>query len=50
MLVFVLGKPFQPSLMFADEARSLPQSGALGIRPGWKGFPGANTLAYYENP
>jgi hypothetical protein len=20
------------------------------IRPGWKGLPGTNTLAYYENP
>jgi hypothetical protein len=26
--VFVSGKPFQPSLMFVDEARSLPYSGA----------------------
>ncbi len=25
---FVLGKPFQPSLMFVGEARSLPQGGA----------------------
>jgi hypothetical protein len=26
--VLVLGKPFQPSLMFAGKARGLPQSGA----------------------
>jgi hypothetical protein len=26
-LAFVLGKPFQPSLMFTGKARSLPYSG-----------------------
>ncbi len=26
--MFVLGKPFQPSLIFVGEARSLPKSGA----------------------
>jgi hypothetical protein len=31
---------------------SLGQALALpaNIRLGWKGFPGTNTLAYYENP
>ncbi len=29
--VFVPGKPFQPSLVFAGEARSLPSSGAPQI-------------------
>ncbi len=60
--MFVPGKPFQPSLMFVGEARSLPKSRAperalLGYaavlpantRLGWKGLPGTNTLAYYEN-
>jgi hypothetical protein len=61
--VFVPGKPFQPNLMFVGEARSLPKSGAseralhsgrprpyiANIRLGWKGLPGTNTLAYYEN-
>jgi len=27
--VFVPGKPFQPSLIFAGEARSIPKSGVL---------------------
>jgi hypothetical protein len=38
-LVFVPGKPFQPSLMFAGKA------GAEHL----KGVPGTNTLAYYKN-
>jgi hypothetical protein len=54
--VFVLGKPFQPSLMFVGEARSLPYSGApercltweapalpANIRLGGKGLLGTNT-------
>jgi hypothetical protein len=32
------------------EARSLPLNGAPKIRLGWKGLPGTNALAYYENP
>jgi hypothetical protein len=54
--VFVPGKPFQPSLMFVGEARSLPYGAPEkcftrvgSIRLGWQGLPGTNTLAYYEN-
>jgi hypothetical protein len=54
--VFVPDKLFQPSLMFAGEARSLStsvahESAALlaNIRLGWKSLPGTNALAYYEN-
>ncbi len=48
--MFVLGKPSQPCLMFASKARSLPLSWALeSALIGWKGLPGTNTLAYYEN-
>jgi hypothetical protein len=36
--VFVLGKPFHPSLMFVGEARSLPYLPA-NVRLGWKGLP-----------
>ncbi len=59
----VLGKPFQPSLMFVGEARCLPRVEHLkvasleeaptllgNIRLGWKDLPRTNTLAYYENP
>jgi hypothetical protein len=51
--VFVLDKPFQPSLMFVCKARSLPRVEHLkgvslgyapalpaNIRLGWKGLPG----------
>ncbi len=61
--MLVPGKSFQPSLMFLGEARSLPESGTpersltqvgmalpTNIRLVWKGVPGTNTLAYYENP
>jgi hypothetical protein len=61
--VLVPEKPFQPSLKFVGEARSLPYSGApekrftqvalalpANIRLGWKGLPGTNTLAYYKTP
>ncbi len=57
----VPGKPFQPSLMFVGEARSLPKIGASercfihvgtalpeNIRLGWEGLPGTNTLTYYN--
>jgi hypothetical protein len=56
--VSVLGKPFQSSLIFVGEARSLPRvehlKGAAptlpaNIRLGWKGLPRKNTLAYNEN-
>jgi hypothetical protein len=55
--VFVPGRPFQPSIMFVGNARSLFLSGMWlhssrlhsltpDIRQGWKGLPGTNTLAY----
>jgi hypothetical protein len=58
--MFVANKPYQPSLLFASKARSLPSSTALkryarllampiNIRLGLKGLPGTNTLAYYEH-
>jgi hypothetical protein len=43
--LFVLGNPFQPSLVFAGMARAYPAN----IRLGWKGSPGTNILAYYKN-
>jgi len=51
------GKPFQPCLKFVGRARSLPKSTShrwalalpTSIRLDWKGLPGTNTLAYYEN-
>jgi hypothetical protein len=46
--VFDSGKPFQPSLMFAGKAGVYPSEAPENIRPGWKGLPGTNTLAYYE--
>ncbi len=56
-LVFVLGKPFQPSLMFVNEAEAylsetvllkrIPLALPTNIRLGWKALPGTNTLAYY---
>ncbi len=55
--MFVLGKPFQPSLMFAVKAVAYPSEAPFrylasptNIRLGWKGLPGTNTLAYYKNP
>ncbi len=61
--MFVPGKPFQPSLMFAGKAGSYPSehlSGAPILSSlldsptnailAWKGFPRTNPLAYYENP
>ncbi len=57
--MFVPGKSFQPSLMFAGKAGAYPSEGAslLGrllasptnLRLGWKGLPRTNTLAYYES-
>jgi hypothetical protein len=61
--VFIHGKPFQPSLLYVGKVRSLPflknlsdapHQGRLLALPinngvGWKGLPGTNTLAYYEN-
>ncbi len=59
--MFVPGKPFQPSLMFAGNARTLPRVehlkvASLGwplalpanIRLGWKGLPRTNKPSYYE--
>ncbi len=50
--MFVTGRSFQPNLMFEGKARSLPRWDLpilTNIRPGWKGLPGTNTLAYYEH-
>jgi len=57
--VFVPGKPFQPSLMFARKVGDYPVKesfrwSAQGQAPrrahklGKKGLPGTNALAYYE--
>jgi hypothetical protein len=40
--VFVLGKPFQPSVLF--QSRLL--AALINIRLGWKGLPGINTPGY----
>ncbi len=55
--MIVSGRHFQPSLIFAGKARSLPKSGAFCkdlalpayIRIGRKSLPETNTLAYYEH-
>jgi len=57
--VFVSGKPFQPSPMFAGgpeptrvKTFQVPHSRVGSwpyIRLGWKGLPGTIALAYYEN-
>ncbi len=54
----VTGKPLQPSLMLAGKASELLKGASLrqalalpaNITLGWRGLPGTNTLAYYENP
>jgi hypothetical protein len=56
-------KPFQSSLMFAGKTEptqvkhlsNAPLQGSLlaspqNIRLDWKGLPGTNTIAFYENP
>ncbi len=61
--MFVLGKPFQSSIMFLGKAGAELSdapfrystlvrllASPVNIRLGWKGFPGTNILAYYENP
>ncbi len=45
--VFVQGRPFQLSLMFAGKAGSMPYTVTPEI--GWMGQPGTNTLAYYKH-
>jgi hypothetical protein len=54
---FVLGKPFQLSLMFTGKAMNLPYSGApesawvgsgLTDKLSWKALPWTNNLPYYE--
>ena len=60
--MFVPGKILQPSPMFVGKAGAypiveplkgasinLPLALPANIRLGWKGLPGTNTLAYYEN-
>ncbi len=43
--MFVPGKPFQTRRVFVGEALAIPANTRLG----WKGLPGTDTLAYYEN-
>ncbi len=47
--MFVPGKPFQSSLIFARKAGAYRSKLALltNNRLVWKGLPGTNTLAYY---
>ncbi len=56
--MFSSGKPGKPSLMYAGKTRNIPLKGApLGLAPtllanirlDWKGWPGANTVAYLEH-
>ncbi len=60
--MFAPGTLFQPSLMFAGKPGAYPRVDhlkdvSLGQAPAlpvntrlfWKGLPGTNTLAYYEN-
>ncbi len=60
--MFVLGRPFQLSIMFANKAGVYPSvtpfrcstlGKALGLatntRLGWESPPETNTLAYYEH-
>ncbi len=60
--VFVPGRPFQLSLLFAGKARTYPRVEHLkGVslvnaavlhtnnKLGWKGLPRTNTLTYYKN-
>jgi hypothetical protein len=61
-MVFVPGRPFQPSLIFwirpvaylrVEHPKSASLSYAtvlpVNIRLGWKDLPGTNTLAYCKN-
>ncbi len=55
-------RPFQPKIMSVGEPRAYHRGGGhqkcapltkalaifVNIRPGWKGLPGTNTLAYYK--
>jgi hypothetical protein len=57
--VFVPGRPFEPNLMLVGKAGSLLKRvvrksyftdvGSSLTCQGWKGFPRANTPAYYTN-
>jgi hypothetical protein len=46
--MFGLDWAFQPSPTFVSKAGAYPSLLSLptNIRPGWRGFPGTNTLAY----
>jgi hypothetical protein len=46
--ILVINKSFQPSLWERSEA--YPTVEHRNNRQGWKGLPGTNTLAYYQNP
>jgi hypothetical protein len=55
--VFVPGRPFQPSLVFAGKAGAYPNEAPLKCKtrvgswtsPQGVGLLGTNTLAYYDN-
>jgi len=58
--VFILGRPFQQSLLFVGKARAYLSEAPYkystrvlalqtNIRLGWKSLPWTNALAYYEN-
>ncbi len=53
--MFVVGRPFQASIMFVGKVRSLPKSEGeapalpTNIRLGWKGLQGTKVLAYYKH-
>ncbi len=54
--MFVPGKLFRPSPMFAGKARAYPSEASnppalpTNMRLGWKSLPVTNTRAYYEIP
>ena len=49
--MFVPGKPFQPSLMFAGKVGAYTSEALsnTNIRKGCKGLPRTNTLAFYKS-
>ncbi len=52
--MFVPGRPFQPSLMFASKVKVYPRRVGFwpyppNIRLDWKGQTAGSTVAYYEH-
>jgi hypothetical protein len=51
--VFVPGKPFRQARLEPTQVKHLADAPSLAllasIRQGWKGLPGLNAQAYYEN-